>query len=221
MDKTNDKLPEEIQEQIKTEAEAHKKKPHYRGGAPLSVSPQLYLKLGYEAGATAWAPWKVKHDEERKQRVHLDKENDLLKANYQELQAQSQRMASLLMELLEAYGDHLTDHYIIRIGQALQQFKDGKGKDAELIKEIEYMPIHPEDARKFDCPTQFPMHLLSEAQAKSNHGQTLKRLKERGGLSVREILAIVGKKNWSYYGNLKWEEAIKMLNNIIITNPTK
>lgn len=86
-------------------------------------------------------------------------------------------------------------------------------------KLIEYMPIHPDDARKFDCPTQFPMHLLDEGQAQRNHSQTLKRLKERGGLSVREILAIVGKKNWNYYGSLLWEDAIKMLNEIITNNP--
>lgn len=98
---------------------------------------------------------------------------------------------------------------------AWEQWKGGKGK------EIEYMPIHPDDARKFDCPTQFPMHLLDEGQAQRNHSQTLNRLKERGGLSVREILAIVGKKPWSYYSALPWAEAIKMLNDIVITNPQK
>lgn len=92
-------------------------------------------------------------------------------------------------------------------------------KEKEPPKQIEYMPIHPDDAQKFDCPTQFPMHLLDEGQAQRNHSQTLKRLKERGGLSVREILAIVGKKNWSYYGNLQWDEALKMLNDIITNNP--
>jgi hypothetical protein len=62
------------------------------------------------------------------------------------------------------------------------------------------------------------MHLLDEGQDQRNHSQSLNRLKERGGLSVREILAIVGKKNWSYYGNLEWNEAIKMLNEIIVSN---
>lgn len=93
-----------------------------------------------------------------------------------------------------------------------------KGKEPQPV---EYMPIHPEDAKKSDCPKQFPMHLLDEGQAQRNHSQSLKRLKERGGLSVREILAIVGKKPWSYYGNLPWDEAIKTLNDIILTNPQK
>jgi tyrosine-protein phosphatase YwqE len=59
------------------------------------------------------------------------------------------------------------------------------------------------------------MHLLHEDQAYSNHGQTLKRLKERGGLGVTEILAIIHRKKWAYYGNMKWEEALKMLNDIL------
>lgn len=91
--------------------------------------------------------------------------------------------------------------------------------EVEEAKPIEYMPIHPEDARKFDCPEQFPMHLLDEGQAISNHSQSLKRLKERGGLSVHDILAVAGKKPYSYYGGLPWAEALKMLNDIVITNP--
>lgn len=90
----------------------------------------------------------------------------------------------------------------------------GEG-DKEGAKPIEYMPVHPEDARKPGCPKQFPMHLLNEGRAQLNHGQTLKRLKERGGLGVTEILAIVGDKPWGYYGALKWEEALKMLNAIL------
>lgn len=86
---------------------------------------------------------------------------------------------------------------------------------------VEYMPIHPEDRREHpDCPAQFPMHLLNEDQALRNHSQSLKRLKERGGLSVREILAIVGKKPWSYYGSIAWPEAIKMLKDITEQQPT-
>lgn len=202
----NDKLPETTNEQIKSEAK------DIAGKMPVKCDGDVIYKVGYEegyiAGATAWAPWKVKHEE---------------------LQMQAQRMADALEELVElkrmSDEEPLSLDYLKRKAlaweaarKAIQQFKDGK--EVEPVKEIEYMPIHPDDARKFDCPTQFPMHLLSESQALSNHGQSLQRLKERGGLSVREILAIVGRKNWSYYGGLKWPEAIKMLNDIL-TNPTK
>lgn len=104
--------------------------------------------------------------------------------------------------------------------EAENEVRQWNGTGKEPVKEIEYMPIHPEDASKFDCPTQVPMHLLNEEQAQRNHGQSLKRLKERGGLSVKEILAIVDKKNWSHYRDLQWKEAIGMLNDLL-TNPTK
>lgn len=107
-----------------------------------------------------------------------------------------------------------------QINEALEQWKSGKGKE-QPAKPIEYMPVHPEDARKFDCPKQFPMHLLDEDQAMSNHSQSLKRLKERGGLSVHEMIAVANKKPWSYYSKLPWAEALKMLNDIVITNPQK
>lgn len=106
---------------------------------------------------------------------------------------------------------------ICQLAIALEKWKG----EVEEIEEIEYMPIHPDDARKPECPKQFPMHLLDEGQAMRNHSQTLKRLKERGGLSVREILAIVGKKPWSHYGSLPWDEAIEMLFGIVITNQQK
>jgi predicted RNA-binding Zn ribbon-like protein len=40
------------------------------------------------------------------------------------------------------------------------------------------------------------MDLLDERQAKINHGQTLDRLAERGGLSASEALAICEKREW-------------------------
>ena len=85
----------------------------------------------------------------------------------------------------------------------------------ESAKVIEYMPVHPDDAKKPGCPQVFPMHLLNEKQAVSNHGQSLRRLKERGGLSVKEILSIVHGKRWDYYRYVKWEEALGMLNVIL------
>lgn len=49
--------------------------------------------------------------------------------------------------------------------------------------------------------TCVPMRLLSSDMAENNHSQSLKRLKERGGLAVGEILAIMHGKGWSTYKN--------------------
>lgn len=40
------------------------------------------------------------------------------------------------------------------------------------------------------------MELLSEQQAQKNHGQSLDRLAERGGLSLCEALALVERRRW-------------------------
>ena len=37
---------------------------------------------------------------------------------------------------------------------------------------------------------------LDERQAQTNHGQTLQRLAERGGLSLCEALALIEKRRW-------------------------
>lgn len=60
-------------------------------------------------------------------------------------------------------------------------------------KQGEMMPVHPGDTGKYgnNCPKEIPMAMLDETRAKRNHGQTLKRLKERGGLSVGEMLDII------------------------------
>lgn len=105
MDKTpNDKLPEEIQEQIKNAAETR------RAGAYNDSFARGFYS-GEITGATAWAGWKVKHDE---------------------LQAQAQGMADAL-EWIKTYGpcDSLTVNFI---DKTLQQFKDGKGKGSVVGK---------------------------------------------------------------------------------------
>lgn len=129
----NDKLLLELQEQIITEAEAYKRKPHYRGGEPLSVSPQHYLKTGYQAGATAWAPWKVRFDE--LQATIDDKIDKALHAERNKMQAMVTKMdmdwlqrAQGLADTLEwirVYGN-VGELTIKFIDKALQQFKDGK-----------------------------------------------------------------------------------------------
>lgn len=223
----NDKLPEEILDQIIKEAADI-----YHSGV-TSTWPGRggnHLMRMYREGATAWAPWKVRYDELLESFMKLFKSNSELTSEYERLHKQAQRMADALEELVElkrmSDEEPLSLDYLKRKAlaweaarKALRQFKDG-GKGKEPVKEIEYMPVHPEDARKPDCPKQFPMHLLNEDQAQSNHGQTLKRLKERGGLGVTEILAIVHRKKWSYFGQLQWDKALRMLNDIL-TNPTK
>lgn len=42
------------------------------------------------------------------------------------------------------------------------------------------------------------MDVLNEEWAKRNHGQTLERLNERGGLSVEEIMAIIERRKVRY-----------------------
>jgi hypothetical protein len=138
------------------------------------------------------------------------------------LQARCDRYEKALKEVADqakySPGNSWVDIAYIMKEKALNAITNealnGEG-EKEQPKEIEYMPVHPEDARKPDCPKQFPMHLLNEAKAQSNHSQSLKRLKERGGLSVAEILAIVGNKPWNYYGCLKWEDKLKMLNELL------
>jgi len=52
------------------------------------------------------------------------------------------------------------------------------------------------------------MDLLNERQAQINHGQTLQRLAERGGLSPCEALAIAERREWRKRG---LEDALKAL----------
>lgn len=40
------------------------------------------------------------------------------------------------------------------------------------------------------------MDVLCEKQAQANHGQTLARLAERGGLSVQEAAAVISRRDW-------------------------
>lgn len=54
------------------------------------------------------------------------------------------------------------------------------------------MKVHSESLRQFkndNCPTSVPDEMLNEAMADKNHGQSLARLNERGGIGIREIVA--------------------------------
>lgn len=194
----NEQLPAKVVEQIKTNAALRAY--HNEGKDDSSFTNGYYS--GYITGATEWAQWKVKYDELKER---CEKYDEVLSQVWLSAKPANEReMISWIQTAQQLCAEALA----------------WKGKEVEPVKEIEYMPVHSEDARKPDCPKRFPMHLLNENQAYSNHGQTLKRLKERGGLGVTAILAIVHQKKWSYYGNLKWEEALKMLNEIL-TNPIK
>lgn len=52
-------------------------------------------------------------------------------------------------------------------------------------------------------PEYIPWEILEphEAQAYSNHGQSLEKLASRGGLSWREIYAVINDKEFDYGGN--------------------
>jgi hypothetical protein len=120
MDKTTDKLPHRIELQINRESD------DYRDTCP-NVAPHI----AYNAGATAWATWKVKHDEWKAMYSVLD-------GRHKELQAQAQRMADTLKIIKNSPvpldGMKMlawTDMIKSMCESALQQWKDGKGKEVE------------------------------------------------------------------------------------------
>jgi 8-oxo-dGTP diphosphatase len=142
--------------------------------------------------------------------------------NYATLQAKCDRYEAALKEVevickyLRLNSPPEIFQQVIRAHHVCNEALSAGGGEKEVApKQIEYMPIHPEDARKPYCPRQIPMSLLNEERAQRNHGQTLQRLKERGGLGVLEILSIIQDKSWSNYKGVKWEEALKMLNDIL------
>ncbi len=51
-----------------------------------------------------------------------------------------------------------------------------------------------------------------EDRAQSNHGQSLERLADRGGLSPGEFLSVVNDKRWSEYSGLTMREATSRIN---------
>lgn len=72
------------------------------------------------------------------------------------------------------------------------------------------MPIMLKGGKKWD--RTIPFSLLNEEWAEINHGQTLKRLAERGGLGACEALAIMDKRRWRKMSNkVAMEMLIKRL----------
>jgi hypothetical protein len=69
-------------------------------------------------------------------------------------------------------------------------------------------------------PVAVPWSLLAphEAQAYRNHGQTLARLAERGGLDVTEMIAVIEGKRWNERPSEK--AAIARLLELLAVTPT-
>lgn len=64
-----------------------------------------------------------------------------------------------------------------------------------------YMPI-------LGTPLAIRMDMLNEQWAQNNHGQSLDRLAERGGLAPSETLAIIERRKWHSYPNQQGIEAL-------------
>lgn len=58
------------------------------------------------------------------------------------------------------------------------------------VRPLVWMPV-------LGYPLAIRASLLSEAQAMANHGQTLARLAERGGLSLEEAAALALRRKWA------------------------
>jgi len=68
--------------------------------------------------------------------------------------------------------------------------------------------------RNLGCPQEVPWELLAshEKQALQNHGgQTLERLHERGGLSPKEMVAVIEDKLWRQLEDMTELQAIAKL----------
>lgn len=143
---TNDKLPVDeltvqFLESISNEAdEVTNEKANGR-----STAYKYGYRDGYFIGATAWAPWKVRHDELQLKYDAVSVMLDTGAQNYDNLKQEAQRMADALDELIELkrMKDELgkTTNYLTRQPAAwkrateeLQQFKDGKGEGMEKIE---------------------------------------------------------------------------------------
>ena len=69
--------------------------------------------------------------------------------------------------------------------------------------------LHRRDKKEYpDCPLLITDNVLNEEYAQINHGQTLARLNERGGLAPCEAVAIAEKRRWR---KMPIEEAINAL----------
>lgn len=126
---SNDKLPQEIQAQIKNEAKKL---------FPLSFNKiedwglKEHEQRTWIAGATEWALWKVKHDA-------LHAERNAMQAKMTEMEVGYVKQIQGLVEALElisnklsGVNDTITNDIESIANKALKQWKDGaKGKEVE------------------------------------------------------------------------------------------
>lgn len=76
-----------------------------------------------------------------------------------------------------------------RSGSALEPEPDPPLSAPTTVGPLAWMPV-------LGRPLAIPAALLDARQAMENHGQTLERLAERGGLSLDEAAAVVERRRW-------------------------
>jgi len=72
------------------------------------------------------------------------------------------------------------------------------------VRPLAWMPV-------LGYPLAIPITLLDERQAMENHGQTLERLAERGGLGLAEAAAVAERRRWR---NMTADEALAALKDV-------
>lgn len=144
---TNDKLPEEIIEQI--ESELGKLSGQLEVGNDYKNGYCLGVDRGYTAGATAWAPWYIKHMAIESELHGVRAENERLKDaaimfcnKFNVSQTTVAEMVDFLSDIAVSDCDtevvnysrpkHSTECRACKAKTILQQFKDGKEMENEL-----------------------------------------------------------------------------------------
>lgn len=158
---TNDKLPEETKDGIINEASDQADKIDVKNDYQNGV--KYGYETGYIAGATAWAAWKVKHDEvkadfERVQKsaIHYANRKDEVEKERDQYKDQAQRMAddvSRVRDIIKGLTAAETHRFPTlqyldnELEKTLQQFKDG-GKEVGASQLLNL----PEDAEPKGMP---------------------------------------------------------------------
>lgn len=151
--------------------------------------------------------------------IDLHFECEGLKLQLTEAQARCDRYEQALKDI-ELVGHGGTPFSIAECKRIASKALAWDG-EKQVEKAIEYMPILSAELNEreykgvADVPVRVPMHLLNENQAQSNHDQSLARLKERGGISIREALCLINGYHWSYYKGMDAKKAVCMLNELI------
>jgi hypothetical protein len=73
------------------------------------------------------------------------------------------------------------------------------------------------ELRELMCPRSVPWEMVAphEAQAQYNHGQTLERLAERGGLSPMELACVLADHHWRWSMSLPPATTVALLKRFI------